>query len=118
MKVSILGHILFVFCLISIGSVQAGNAFDNDDFVKSSFSRIIDSLMTDFKAGQTLNLDFKCKDCPRDFYLNILTSLLKQNVSDLYIDNREKEIPNLEVNLSGSGFYFRKRVALYFQAVI
>jgi len=107
MKVSIALHI-FLLSLICCGAAQAGAMTDNDDFVKTAFVRTIDSLMTDFQDRQSLNLDFKCSDCPRDFYLNILTSILKQKVSDLYIDNREKQIPKLEVTLSGSGFYFEK----------
>jgi len=108
MKVNTILPIFLLLSLISCGIVQAGATANNDDFVKTAFMRTIDSLMTDFQAGPTLNLDFKCSDCPRDFYLNILTSILKQKVSDLYIDNREKQIPNLEVTLSGSGFYFER----------
>lgn len=118
MKVRILLYFCIIYSLFSCGSLRAENQSDNDTFVKSAFSGIIDSLMTDFQAGQSLNLDFKCGDCPREFYLNILTSILKQKVTDLYIDNREKNIPNLEVNLSNSGFYYEKESGSIFSSGI
>lgn len=102
--------ILFAIMVLTliVSPLQAQDQANNDDFVKASFTSAVDSLLSTLNFDRTLNLDFNCADCPRDFYLNILTSILKQKVNDLYIDNREKDIPNLEINLFKSGFYYEK----------
>ena len=108
MRVNAAVKFIIIALLLVTAVARAEDMQNNDEFVKTSFARTIDSLLAEMGSRPTLNLNFKCDNCPHDFYLNILTSILKQKVADLYIDNREKDVPNLEINLFNSGFYYER----------
>lgn len=104
-KLSFVLLIVMLFC--SQNSARcAVETVSNENFIKINFSKHIEELLNIAPLAENLSLELKCTDCPRDYYLNLLTSLLKPKVSGLYIDNRNKGFDILEVNLYNSTLYF------------
>ena len=89
-----------VFLLLPGAALYAQDqAVSNDIFVKESFQDLADSLFRGMTAGENLHLVFKCGECPREFFTDILIGALKQRVENLYINNGDISFDRLEINL-------------------
>ena len=83
-------------------------AVSNDIFVKESFQDLADSLLNGINSSEGLYLVFKCEDCPKEFFRDIVIGALKQRVKNLYINNGDISFDRLEINLYNYNFYYDK----------
>ncbi|NIP43477.1 MAG: hypothetical protein GWO41_09115 [candidate division Zixibacteria bacterium] len=78
----------------------------NDIFVKQSFHDMADSLLNGMTSSEDLHLVFKCEDCPKEFFRDIVIGVLKQRVENLYINNGDISFDRLEINLYNYDFSY------------
>jgi len=80
----------------------------NDDFLFSSIDEACQNLISNFNNIDNCSLQFTCKDCHREYFINVLSSFLKHKVNSLYIDNEDSNYNNLDIELVKSQFYYTR----------
>jgi hypothetical protein len=108
MKARSLLVLIFIVLAISSPVKSEDLPVTNDSFVKNSFLDLAEKLLGEYSFIDPVNLIFKCADCPADFFTNLITVVLKQKETILYIDNKELDLNKLEVHLYSSDFYYEK----------